>query len=306
MNLERKYARVFGGRYSPSCFCRYGNQRKQHPQKPVDLGGHQGMDPEVYLQEGSKGPASRFHIFRPVCAAVGQSRGYRKARWAGWVLFGQPAGHRLQEHYSTWRKMALRKKSHISLAKYIVDSLAEQELVKHRKAFYLGSILPDCKPSFITVKHEMEGTFPKVQRELEEIVARQQNSEINMRVFYRSLGEVIHYIADYFTFPHNSHYTGNLKDHCVYEEHLKKSLKEYIQSGEAKRNSALISASVQNLDSAEDICNFIQKAHETYVKLKNYVEGDCRHIVTLCHQVVAAVIRLIRRDSAAEALPAAS
>lgn len=200
----------------------------------------------------------------------------------------------------------MRKKSHISLAKYIVDSLEEQELKKHKKAFYLGSILPDCKPSFITVKHEMEGTFPKVQRELEEIVERQRNAQINMRVFYRNLGEVIHYIADYFTFPHNPHYPGNLKDHCIYEEQLKRGLKEYIASGEAERNSRWIRLSVTNLNSTADICNFIRKAHETYVKLKNSVEDDCRHIVTLCHQVVVAVIRLINRGTAAQITAAAS
>ncbi|GFI30460.1 MAG: zinc dependent phospholipase C family protein [Lachnospiraceae bacterium] len=200
----------------------------------------------------------------------------------------------------------MRKKSHISLAKYIVDSLGEQELQKHKKAFYLGSILPDCKPSFITIKHEMEGTFPKVQHELEELVERQKNAQINMRVFYRNLGEVIHYIADYFTFPHNPHYPGNLKDHCIYEEHLKRGLKEYIASGEAEKNSEWVRLSVVNLNSTADICNFIRKAHETYVKLKNSVEDDCRHIVTLCHQVVVAVIRLIKRDSESQTMAAAS
>ena len=200
----------------------------------------------------------------------------------------------------------MRKKSHISLAKYIVDSLGEQELQKHKKAFYLGSILPDCKPSFIRVKHEMEGTFPKVQHELEELVERQKNAQINMRVFYRNLGEVIHYIADYFTFPHNPHYPGNLKDHCIYEEHLKRGLKEYIASGEAEKNSEWVRLSVVNLNSTADICNFIRKAHETYVKLKNSVEDDCRHIVTLCHQVVVAVIRLIKRDSESQTMAAAS
>ena len=200
----------------------------------------------------------------------------------------------------------MRKKSHISLAKYIVDSLGEQELQKHKKAFYLGSILPDCKPSFITIKHEMEGTFPKVQHELEELVERQKNAQINMRVFYRNLGEVIHYIADYFTFPHNPHYPGNLKDHCIYEEHLKRGLKEYIASGEAEKNSEWVRLSVVNLNSTADICNFIRKAHETYVKLKNSVEDDCRHIVTLCHQVVVAVIRLIKRDSESQPMAAAS
>lgn len=191
----------------------------------------------------------------------------------------------------------MRKKSHISLARYIVGSLDEQDLIKHKKAFYLGSILPDCKPSFLTVKHEMEGTFPKVQRELKRLVELQQSSEINMRVFYRNLGEMIHYIADYFTFPHNAKFSGNLKEHCIYEKHLKKTLKEYIQSGEAKRNQPQILKSVQNLNSTEAICNFIRKKHDAYIKLKNNVEDDCRQIVSLCHQVVAAVLQLVHRDS---------
>ncbi len=199
----------------------------------------------------------------------------------------------------------MRKKSHISLAKYIVDSLNEQDLVKHKKAFYLGSILPDCKPSFITVKHEMEGTFPKLQQDLKKLVEKQQTSQINMRVFYRNLGEVIHYIADYFTFPHNAHYQGNLKDHCVYEEHLKKGLKEYIQSGEAERNCEWIHNSILGLNSIEAICNFIQKAHETYVKLKNSVEWDCCHIVTLCYQVVEAVLLLIKEKREPQLVPIA-
>ena len=191
----------------------------------------------------------------------------------------------------------MRKKSHISLAKYIVDSLEEQDLVKHKKAFYLGSILPDCKPSFLTVKHEMEGTFPKLQQDLKRLLELQRTSQINMRVFYRNLGEVIHYIADYFTFPHNPHYTGNLKDHCVYEKYLKYSLREYIQSGEAEKNRVSIQQSVQNLGSVEAICEFIQNAHNMYVKLKNTVEGDCRQIVSLCHQVVEAVIMLVHNES---------
>ena len=191
----------------------------------------------------------------------------------------------------------MRKKSHISLAKYIVGSLDEQDLVKHKKAFYLGSILPDCKPSFLTVKHEMEGTFPKFQRELKRLVELQQSSKINMRVFYRNLGEMIHYIADYFTFPHNAEFSGNLKEHCIYEKHLKKSLKDYIQSGEAERNQTHVRKSVQNPNSTEAICNFIRKKHDAYIKLKNTVEEDCRQIVSLCHQVVEAVLLLVHRGT---------
>ena len=191
----------------------------------------------------------------------------------------------------------MRKKSHISLAKYIVDSLDEQELVKHKKAFCLGSVLPDCRLSFFTEKHEIQSTFPKMQHDLEQLVEKTGDSQISMRAFYRNLGEIIHYIADYFTFPHNAHYTGNLKEHCIYEKHLKKKLKEYIKSGEAEKNCEYIQNSILNLNSTEAICDFIRRTHENYLKIKNSVEEDCRIIVNLCHQVVEAVILLLRKEN---------
>ena len=52
----------------------------------------------------------------------------------------------------------MRKKSHISLARYIVNSLDDKELKKHRFSFYIGSVLPDIKPSFIYKRHEINGT----------------------------------------------------------------------------------------------------------------------------------------------------
>ena len=60
----------------------------------------------------------------------------------------------------------MRKKSHISLAKYIVQDMQIPEMVEHRKAFYLGSILPDCVPSFLTTRHEFDGTFDQLKERI--------------------------------------------------------------------------------------------------------------------------------------------
>ena len=182
----------------------------------------------------------------------------------------------------------MRKKSHIFLAKYIVEQLDEQALCKHRKAFYLGSILPDCKPSFLTTKHEIQGTFGQVQEKIIRLSKVETPDETNLRAYFRDLGQVIHYVADYFTFPHNPQYPGSLKEHFVYEEQLEHSLQEYIVSGEAEKRQRL----TDSLDSPEAICSFIRKAHDAYLRWKNNVEHDCRAIVSLCCQVVYAIIRL--------------
>lgn len=188
--------------------------------------------------------------------------------------------------------MNLRKKSHISLAKYIVEANGTKELSKHKKAFYLGSILPDCKPSFLTKKHEFNGTFEEVRTEIKRLTINCDIMKRNARVYWRDLGQVIHYMADYFTFPHNATYEGNLKEHCIYEKHLKHGLREYIRSGEAARNAGRM----EKFETPDALCSFIQKAHNEYLEFKRSVEEDCRYIVALCHQVVEAIIYLLNKQ----------
>lgn len=183
----------------------------------------------------------------------------------------------------------MRKKSHISLAMYLVDSLPEGELYRHRKAFYLGSILPDCKPSFLTTRHEIEVTFPKVQQEIAGLCSIKPLTTSDMRVFCRRLGQVMHYIADYFTFPHNQHFPGNLKDHCSYEEQLKQKLRSFLKSEEAKqaRSKAL------TFLTPEELCCYIQERHAEYrTKLSN-VENDIHQIIAVCYQVLCGIWSLM-------------
>ena len=63
----------------------------------------------------------------------------------------------------------MRKKSHILLARYLADQMqTTASLQSHRKAFCLGSILPDIKPSFITRRHEFYGTFEDVKNRMKD------------------------------------------------------------------------------------------------------------------------------------------
>lgn len=186
----------------------------------------------------------------------------------------------------------MRKKSHISLAMYLVEDLKVPLMTAHRKAFYLGNILPDCRPSFLTQRHEFEGTFDMVK---EKITVLTQDAELvrrNARAYMRHLGEVLHYLADYFTFPHNHTYDGNLKEHCSYEKDLKFRLREYVKSGQAFRERI----ETKHFDSVEAIFTFVQTAHDEYLSMKRSVEEDCQYIVRVCHQVVQAILHLINEN----------
>lgn len=99
----------------------------------------------------------------------------------------------------------MRKKSHILLGRYLADQMSEvYSLQQHRKAFCLGNIMPDLRPSFLTTRHEFFGTFSQLQEKMRELIERNPEED-NARVYWRRFGEVMHYMADYFTFLITEH-----------------------------------------------------------------------------------------------------
>lgn len=184
----------------------------------------------------------------------------------------------------------MRKKSHICLGKYLVDTAYVLELHHHRKAFLLGSILPDCRPSFVTKKHEFDGTYREVQKSIRRLTGDCSLLR-NKRTYCRDMGEVIHYISDYFTFPHNSGYPGSLKDHCHYENELKHYLKEYISSGRAAKDHTVY----HQFYSEEELFAYIEICHKQYMKDSHSVERDARYIVMVCSQVVSGIYQLLHQ-----------
>lgn len=182
----------------------------------------------------------------------------------------------------------MRKKSHISLAKHMVDILGDDELRRHKFSFYLGSILPDIKPSFIYKRHEIKGTFPSIKSHIERLSEGQMHIEKKNRKYYRDLGQISHYLADYFTFPHNDIYTGGFKEHCTYEKKLKNDIREFIKNGEAERL-----AEARYFLDAQGLCDYIQKSHDDYIERKHNVEDDIRHIVSINQKAIAGMIHIL-------------
>jgi hypothetical protein len=186
----------------------------------------------------------------------------------------------------------MRKKSHFSLSVYLVDNLDSMLLENHKKAFIMGSILPDCKPSFVTTRHNMEETFDMVSDFISKLTVDSADFKKISTSYCRKLGEVTHYLADYFTFPHNAIFDGNMKEHCMYEKELKFALREYIQSGDVyvNRNIAL------QFSTPDELCDFVKELHMQYLDSNMTVDSDCMYIVSLCHIVVEGILNLLKQN----------
>ena len=182
----------------------------------------------------------------------------------------------------------MRKKSHILLAHYLADQMQEAEgLQKHRKAFCVGSILPDIRFSFLTKRHEYFTTIEELQEKIKELVDCKEKF-CNNRVYWRRFGEVIHYIADYFTFPHNRTYTGNFFQHNQYEKELKILLKQTIKSEQVQ----IYQPEAIDFETFSDLMHYVETLHQRYLKKERNVLDDVRYILTVCYQVIRGIFYL--------------
>lgn len=182
----------------------------------------------------------------------------------------------------------MRKKSHISLAKFIVNNMQVTDLKEHKKAFYIGSILPDLKPSFITKKHTIEETFDTLTDEIKKITVDYDMDKGINTYYARHLGVITHYLADYFTFPHNKIFQGSITQHVRYEKELKHRLKEYVTRDDVKRERRI----GKRILSIEEIIILIQRAHKEYLKALKAIKIDIQFIVDLCCIVVDALLMI--------------
>jgi len=182
----------------------------------------------------------------------------------------------------------MRKKSHISLAKFLMNNMKVEDLNEHKKAFYIGSILPDCRPSFLTRKHSIDATFPILIEEIKKITVDYDMEQGITGYYCRHLGVITHYLADYFTFPHNSIFQGSIKEHCVYEKKLKFTFKSYVQEEDTQRDRE----QKGTFHSIDEIIRFIVKTHREYLMTLKVVKEDCQFIVDLVYKVVDAILQI--------------
>ncbi|MDD6616824.1 MAG: zinc dependent phospholipase C family protein [Lachnospiraceae bacterium] len=190
----------------------------------------------------------------------------------------------------------MRKKSHIALAHYLIRQDCTENILKYKKAFYLGSILPDLSPKMFAVPHEYVSSYTELQAHIRGLTDGWY-AHSNPHMFWRRLGVVLHYLADYFTYPHNTTYEGSLADHCIYEGDMKHSLREYVKTEEAEKVFRMQKYGKARFESADELLSYIENMHARYLQSKHTVESDCRWIVEMCSLVLLSITYLMEQNA---------
>lgn len=170
----------------------------------------------------------------------------------------------------------MRKKSHWQLADYLIR---EQRRPAIELMFKVGSVAPDFMLRSMIQGHSYETTTRRVSRRLTKL---EQYGRWNLISAYR-LGYVTHYLADYFTAPHNKHGEFGFKDHCVFEKRQLQTLSGHLDEQWEMP---------MQYNSQMDLMEFLGALHEEYMEQNPEVETDCDYIVNVTEQVAYQMFSL--------------
>lgn len=163
----------------------------------------------------------------------------------------------------------MRKKSHWHLADYL---MRDNERPAIEFMFKVGSVAPDFMIRSMIRGHSYDSTTQRVERRLEKL---EEKGCWNLVSAYR-LGYVTHYLADYFTAPHNTHGEFGFRDHCSFE---KQQLRLLCSQLDGQWGAPI------QYENHADVMNYLKAVHDEYLMQNPEVETDCNYIVNVTEQV---------------------
>ncbi len=188
----------------------------------------------------------------------------------------------------------MRKKSHIGLAVFLNAATQLEEMDRYRKDFYFGSIQPDLNPRMFSEPHEFEESWARVKKLVLQIVSGVNEKDVSRHAVWTQTGIVIHYLADYFTFPHNACYEGSLKGHCQHENELKYLMRAYLYTAEAREVFETQRLHARRLHTPEQLFSYVERMHQTYMRQEDHSAlNDCRWITEVCSFGLQALAGMI-------------
>lgn len=163
----------------------------------------------------------------------------------------------------------MRKKSHWRLADYLIR---ENERPAIELMFKIGSVAPDFMIRSMVQGHSYDTTTQRVERRIAKL---EESGRWNLVSAYR-LGYVTHYLADYFTAPHNAPEAFGFRAHCVFEKEQLRLLRYQLNTHWED---------FKQYEVQGDVMEYLRAVHEEYLEHSPEVETDCDYIVNVTEQV---------------------
>ena len=178
----------------------------------------------------------------------------------------------------------MRGKSHIYLGKFLLAQYAPDLSKVYRQAFLFGCIEPDRNPTTY-LKGSIRGqwlrghNYHNARRFMVRISRRLERRKKLKLYDYYTLGKLIHYTSDAFTFAHNDTFSDKLSDHRQYEVQLQNHFLNYLHGHPSI-----------NIQLSNSVMECIADFHRKYTHEAATIHRDCHYTVQVCCCVLALLL----------------
>lgn len=175
----------------------------------------------------------------------------------------------------------MRGKSHQSLGIFLTRKFPENTPKRHIAAFRIGCIEPDRNPvtylkGSIRFQWLRGHNYENARHYMHRIASRLERKDHWSLLDWYTLGKLIHYTADAFTYAHNNTCPSDLAVHREYEEKLQNYFLDYLK-GDPK----------VDITTAKSIMEAIAKQHREYMQLPVSIHTDTRFALSACLGILA-------------------
>lgn len=178
-------------------------------------------------------------------------------------------------------------KDHRLLGEYLASQMIENTSPLATRLFIKGCVFPDHNPwtylRGVFMGHPFKTHFvflsyPKIMR----LSNKLENRAKFYLWDYYTLGALLHYVADAFTYPHNEHFTGSMLEHTKYERGpLHQTFSKYLEE---------FCTDTAQADSTASIGEFFSKLHSAYTQVEPSARCDSIYICRACAMICARVL----------------
>lgn len=182
----------------------------------------------------------------------------------------------------------MQKRSHRLLAAALLQSRSGFSARRYEAAFLFGSFQPDCNPlSYLkgsrTARFLRGHNYDNSRAYLFSRIRALQSREHWTLWQYYTLGKLTHYLADAFTYPHNSTYSESLMAHRRYEARLRLYLEQQLEKYALGRE-----------ERREDLTAALMKLHERYLTRSSDLRRDAVYICKANALLLASCLPLVQ------------
>ena len=182
--------------------------------------------------------------------------------------------------------------SHIRVANLLLDYVEQTcGVTFEQSAFIYGNLKPDLTGTYLTKRHYPSLMMDEVMDKIRAFAAKYTIGPTNGHDLSVDLGEICHFMTDFFTFPHNDDiYEHNLLAHYLYEKRIAMCIRRRMTEAKFEHWASPIIPPT-TLDALITRIGSMHEQYRTQTR-RHCIDDDLVHVCRITAMVVLAMVNI--------------